>query len=230
MGSNPGGTNGGSPYPAKTITQSIRLLLEIQNPVARGNAYVQQIASQHDDPTFTDVILVCNETEIPSHRVILAARSELFKMMLSSSSFKEGLTRRVEIEEMSLNTLKAMLNYIYTDDFEPDDINLCELYTTADRFMIAGLVQKCESYMHESLSVERAAEYFLLSHLHLPALTKLNEATKRFITEKFQDVKKTKGWIELKKNPDALEAILDFSISISQPENSRQLTLEAARP
>ena len=125
---------------------------------------------------------------------------------------------------MSQNTLMAMLKYIYTDDFRPDDINLCELYTTADRYMIAGLVQKCECYMHESLSVGRAAEYFLLSHLHLPALTKLNEATKRLITEKFQDVKKTKGWIELKRNPDALEDVLDFSISISQPENTRPQT------
>ena len=181
---------GGSSHPAKTTTHSIRLLLEIQNP-ARGNAYVQQIASQHDDPTFTDVILVCHETEIPCHRVILAARSELFKMMLSNTNFKEGLTHRVEVDGMSQNTLMAMLKYIYTDDFRPDDINLCELYTTAGRYMIAGLVQKCECYMHESLSVERAAEYFLLSHLHLPALTKLNEATKRLITEKFQDVKKT---------------------------------------
>ena len=191
----------------------MRLLLEIPNPAARVIGNVQEIARQKSDPTFADVILVCQETEIPCHRVILAARSELFKMMLSNRNFKEGLTQRVEVDGMSLSTLKAMLNYIYSNDFVPGEINLCELYSTADRYMIPGLAKKCELYMHDSLSVETAADYFLTSELYLPATDKLNLAAKSFISQHFQDVKETRSWAEVKKNSDALQSLYEFSLT-----------------
>ena len=221
-GNSPGGFNlairhAANRHAAKPI--SINLVLSIQNPAARGNDFVQQIASQKADPTFADVTLVCEETEIPCHRVILAARSELFKMMLSNNNFKEGITHRVEVGGMSLTTLMAMLSYIYTNDFTPEESNLRELFTAADMYKIQGLAQKCERYMRDTLSVENAAGYFLTSHLHLPTSKKLNEAAKKFIADNFQDVKKTRGWVEVKKNSDALEAVLEFSTARSELEN-----------
>ena len=44
-----------------------------------------------DDPTFADATLICKGERIPCHRVILGAKSRVFKTMFSQKAFKEGI-------------------------------------------------------------------------------------------------------------------------------------------
>jgi hypothetical protein len=48
------------------------------------------LSTENEDPSFSDLILVCQGKEIKAHRLMLAARSEVFKTMLTNEEFIEG--------------------------------------------------------------------------------------------------------------------------------------------
>ena len=73
------------------------------NPRSSKVHIFSQIFSLKGDPTYADEILVCEGKEIPCHRVILAARSILFKNIFSNKNFKEGKTQRISFNKMKLS-------------------------------------------------------------------------------------------------------------------------------
>jgi hypothetical protein len=48
------------------------------------------MSKEKEDSTFSDLILACQGKEIKAHRFMLAARSEVFKTMLTNEEFIEG--------------------------------------------------------------------------------------------------------------------------------------------
>ena len=80
------------------------------------------------DSTFADAKLVCDS--IPCHRVILALRSERFKSLLSQG-FIEGKTRTNEIRDMSVDTLREIVNFIYRGDFDAENADILALFMAA---------------------------------------------------------------------------------------------------
>jgi len=60
-------------------------------------------------------ILVDGET-IRAHSAILCSRSEVFNLLFNGS-MRESISKEVHIEDCSATTFKALLKYIYTDDF-----------------------------------------------------------------------------------------------------------------
>jgi hypothetical protein len=48
------------------------------------------LAKEKDDPNFSDATLLCQGKEISIHKFMLAARSDVFKTMLSRQDFIEG--------------------------------------------------------------------------------------------------------------------------------------------
>ena len=53
--------------------------------------FLEDFAREKDDPTFADATLLCQDEEIPCHRFVLGAKSEVFKKMFSSKNFLEGI-------------------------------------------------------------------------------------------------------------------------------------------
>jgi len=48
------------------------------------------MSKEKEDPSFPDLILVCQGKEIKANRFMLAARSEVFRTMLTNQEFIEG--------------------------------------------------------------------------------------------------------------------------------------------
>ena len=63
----------------------------------------------------SDVTLKCEEKTFPCHKVILAARSDVFEAMFSHKDTKEDATNEVEIVDLDSETLGHMLQFVYTD-------------------------------------------------------------------------------------------------------------------
>ena len=87
-------------------------------------------------------------------------------------------------------------------------------YSASDKYDIPGLREQCEAMLIGSLSTENAAELFLKAYLH--GGSNLKKASTNFIFKNIQQIKQTPGWIELRKHPnalDALEEIIEFMSS-----------------
>ena len=82
----------------------------------------------------SDVVLVAGDgEELPAHKLILSARSPIFAAMFSFDS-KEKQDSRVEIPDVSSDTLKSMLKYIYSGQIdESENLDQLELFQVADK-------------------------------------------------------------------------------------------------
>jgi speckle-type POZ protein len=113
----------------------------------------------------TDVVFSVGGETFPAHKVVLAARSPVFKAQLYGN-MKEAKARRVAVEDMQPGVFRALLKfiYIYTDALPViGDDNICDddydeiirhLLVAADRYAMDRLKLLCASVLVERLRVE----------------------------------------------------------------------------
>merc|ERR1719397_1081258 len=87
----------------------------------------------------SDVLLKSDDTTFPCHKVVLAASSTVFDRMLDLNMM-ESQTGEVEISDVDPNTLKQLLEFIYTGQVE-DAAYTPELLYAADKYEIHALVK-----------------------------------------------------------------------------------------
>jgi speckle-type POZ protein len=78
----------------------------------------------------------------------------------------EFTKNEVRIQDFSAETVKGLLQYIYTGQAESIGENAGELMKIADKYQVLGLKEDCEEILGRDLAVENAAEILILAHLH----------------------------------------------------------------
>ncbi|KAF8771093.1 Speckle-type POZ protein-like like protein [Argiope bruennichi] len=111
----------------------------------------EALKNLHSDATLSDINLRIGAELYPVHKNILFSRCPAFKKMLNN----DMMTKTLEIEDMDGNTLRRLLQYIYTETVEDlDDGNILDLYKAADDYQLLELRHKCshflEMHMHEN--------------------------------------------------------------------------------
>lgn len=109
-----------------------------------------------NDKIFTDVILKIGNEKIGVHKAILACSSSVFKAMFTHR-MSERNSREVEIEDVDISTVKAMLKYIYSADFENFNSNRYNCYLNlliaAEKYCIESLKEKCQDILIKELKL-----------------------------------------------------------------------------
>lgn len=114
---------------------------------------------------FSDVTLHIEGKNYPAHKNILAARSPVFKAMLTND-MKEKQTNHIEIKDMSKQVFTEMIRYIYTG--QPQNLNTlsAELLAAADKYDLQDLKTMCEKDLYEKLSLETAVNTLMTAYMH----------------------------------------------------------------
>ncbi|GFU67599.1 speckle-type POZ protein-like [Trichonephila clavipes] len=82
-------------------------------------------------------------------------------------NLKENLTNCVEINDLSPEVVKAMINYIYCGKIE--DLNLemaIQLYPAAEKYDIQDLKKICTDFIVSHLTEENVCDVLLLGDLY----------------------------------------------------------------
>ncbi|XP_033150791.1 protein roadkill-like [Drosophila busckii] len=118
------------------------------------------------DSKFTDVIIIsADKKELRAHKLILAARSEVFKAMFSHE-LEENKLNEVSISDFDAEVIHEMLKYMYTEKLTKlNDLN-ADLLAIANKYELQELEQMCVDSLLEHLSIETAAEAFQLGDLY----------------------------------------------------------------
>jgi len=66
---------------------------------------------------FSDFTIVCGDREFKVHRVVLCAQSRYFRAACKEESFKEGTSRRLELQE-DPEVFEGVLSFLYTGDYK----------------------------------------------------------------------------------------------------------------
>jgi hypothetical protein len=111
-----------------------------------------------------------------------------------------------QIVETDLKTLKALINFVYTDEVDFEKVEIEKLFVAANKFCMENLQRKCELVLVDELSVENSAELFLLSYLHGGEM--LKEKSIEMIAKNFKAVRATKKWIEIEHDHTLSPAVV----------------------
>lgn len=147
---------------------------------------------------FSDVILSVNNLSFRAHKVILSARSPVFRAMFNYE--KTGsTTNEVIITDMLTEVLEEMLNYIYTGQVPEFETPLAiGLLAAADKYKLKNLKITCEKQISNNLSAENATEIYIFADLH--DAKQLKTRAKEFIISHAKDVIITNEWKAMAKD------------------------------
>ncbi|KAJ6810733.1 BTB/POZ and MATH domain-containing protein 4-like [Iris pallida] len=166
----------------------------------------------------SDVVFNVDGEKFHAHKLILAARSPVFR-----ASFYDGVDREeneIVITDLEPKVFKAMLHFIYRDTIEEDEMSLAstspvssvsdrltaKLLAAADTYGLERLRLMCESYLCKDISVNTVASNLALADRH--HAMELKAACLKFAAENLSAVMRTNGFADLKENCPSLQSEL----------------------
>ncbi|XP_078158212.1 BTB/POZ and MATH domain-containing protein 2-like [Carex rostrata] len=130
-----------------------------------------QIGQLLESSDTADVTFCVENRSFVCHRLILAARSPVFKAMLFGNMV-EATQQQIKIADMCPEVFEAMLHFVYTDSVpscnsEKTSMKFTQhLFVASDRYAIEGLKALCEDSLcsHISLDTVTTTLAFALQH------------------------------------------------------------------
>jgi len=146
-----------------------------------------------NDDQFSNFWIECSDETFSCHRAVLATRSSFFRALFNSN-MDESKSGRMVVVDMSSDTIRDVLMYIYTGRVEEIDTKAMDMLEAADRFDLSGLKKACEEFLIGTLDKENVLDLFVLADLHNAG--ELREAAKCLIVDNSADIVQEPGWRE----------------------------------
>jgi len=176
-------------------------LVSSQNSTAQlemQDRMVYDFKNMYEDGLLADCKIICGDEIFPCHRAILAARSEVFKAMLSSE-WEESSTSSIEISDLSSETIENTLEYIYTGQIELH-YNPLDLYKAAHKYLLEDLKTWCEDKMCGSINADNVVERLVLAVDY--QMSRLKKFSVSFAARNWDTVKNGGDWLNATKNAE----------------------------
>ena len=162
-----------------------------------------QLGALLDSADGSDVSFLVGGEEFPSHRAVLAVRSPVFKAQLLGS-MADAKMASITLHDIAPPTFKAMLLFIYTDEFPAEGgfedspvEKLHDLLAAADRYALDRLKLLCARKLWDSVSVDTVAA--TLSCAEKYSCPELKTKCVGFLVDEknFRDAVLTDGFVQL---------------------------------
>ncbi|XP_044020999.1 speckle-type POZ protein-like [Aphidius gifuensis] len=142
----------------KVVTEQKKLPPKINRPLISG------LLSYLENKKFSDIISEVDGKEFKAHKMILSLKSPVFSAMFDHESMKESRDNRVVINDIDVDVVKQMLEYIYTEK-TPSKINDCvqDLLGAANKYQIDDLKEICENNIMGKITVANAVDTLVVA-------------------------------------------------------------------
>ncbi|BFZ07198.1 hypothetical protein BsWGS_10236 [Bradybaena similaris] len=148
---------------------------------------------------YADITFVVGETSFPSHKVILAARSEYFRALLYGG-MKESQpgTTEIELKDTPPFAFSVFLKYIYTGCINLTEIQeeiLLDILSLSHRFGFVELESSISDYLKAILSIHNVCPIFDLANMY--NLTSLCNVCEDYMDTHTQEVLNSESFLFL---------------------------------
>ncbi|RYH29753.1 BTB/POZ domain-containing protein [archaeon] len=217
-----GGVGGMSTSPSHLYSNSIYAPKLFLDPTFSDLTF-RMLSSPSDSDISPDI----GYEELPAHRVIVCAASEVFKKMLTVD-MRESQTNTITIHNFSAIIVKEMLRFLYTGCC---DANVLQteaetLLCVAKQYDIASMVGYLEDYYADSVSVQNIVCVWQLSQTYECAA--LERELLKFVREHKQEVLKKKSFrsaLSLGSAQKIINVLCDIDVE-SDEEYERESVLD----
>jgi speckle-type POZ protein len=192
------------------VAEISRVQSEVQGSVGESTLSIN-FNNLWTEGVLQDFNIKCEGEDIPCHRAILAARSDMFKAMLTTDSI-EKTKGEVEIKDCSAGILRHFLKFVYTDCLDDErDYNSTELLILADRYQVSGLKKRCEVALSKTISKNNAIQLLSTASLYSAEILMANAS--RVVANNLKELVGSEDWKQMvATNPQAMEAIVKTSL------------------
>ena len=104
-----------------------------------------------DNSCFNDVIITAGRVSIAANRLILSRYSIYFEKMFKSN-MREKYERNVEVQAIEGESLKTLIDYIYSGSIVINNQNVMSLLSGADYLQLDDVKQFCFEFMQASIT------------------------------------------------------------------------------
>eukprot|EP00262_Sarcandra_glabra_P012179 TRINITY_DN3089_c0_g1_i1.p1 TRINITY_DN3089_c0_g1~~TRINITY_DN3089_c0_g1_i1.p1 ORF type:complete len:233 (-),score=37.59 TRINITY_DN3089_c0_g1_i1:267-965(-) len=126
----------------------------------------------HRSSFFTDVVLEASDEDcgdgapsVRAHKAVLISRSPVFKAMLENQ-MEESRSGTIKISDVSYDTLRAFVHYLYTAEVFLDEQMACDLLVLAEKYQVKHLKAFCEKFMTSKVNNDSAVMIYAFAHRH----------------------------------------------------------------
>lgn len=196
-----------------------------------------------DSGRFSDVTFLIDGEAIRAHSLVLSARSEVFGKILHGGMC-ESVSKEVKIEDVAAPAFKALLRFLYSDDFgrveevlrqdaSGSSNSVCcsapllqNLLAASHRYCVGRLQAWCERKLCGRIDVSNVCSTLCQAHLY--EASQLEAACLKFISSNHCDVVVTEDFGKLCS--EWPEVALKVSLHASGvPRAKAQLAVEASK-
>lgn len=212
----------------KTLERSNKAQVEQNNSAC----LVEDLEDTFKDEKFSDVTLRAGGKDFKVHKVILAAKSRVFRAMFLAE-MEECEQNCFELENVEPEVLEEMLRFMYTgrlsskykltveeeEETEADEGHskptTSALFQAADKYLLDDLKEICENILGDNITVESAAEILSLADKH--GASRLFEKAMNILLVNASEIVETDAWKGLVKDrPELVAKIFIKHLSFMQ--------------
>eukprot|EP00092_Neocalanus_flemingeri_P016813 GFUD01018183.1.p1 GENE.GFUD01018183.1~~GFUD01018183.1.p1 ORF type:complete len:384 (+),score=99.30 GFUD01018183.1:278-1429(+) len=170
----------------------------------RSDEFNSNMKNVFEMKNFSDVVLKCNGQDFPCHKVVLSARSDVFKAMLENE-MREAHDNVIEIVDSSPEIVTMMVEHIYTGKI-PEVAKLKqlapEILHVAVKYNLPSLISVCEDTLLNELKSANAIKTFIYVDRYMPT-SKLREQVLKFLCRNAREVVGVGDWTDfIKQYPE----------------------------
>jgi speckle-type POZ protein len=195
-------SDGSYTFYCKILTHVKQETESFRNPSNDATNCLNELSTQLEElfksMPLSDVNFKVHDREFPAHKLILAARSEVFASMFQHPT-KENLTNQIKIEDIEPDVFQELLRFIYTGRVSTATMKTmaASLFIAADKYLLDQLKMTCQNHLLHHMSPENCVVLLLTGDLQNPTKP-LKEAAK-FFRRLPSQVMATERWAKLEE-------------------------------
>ncbi|CAE7736098.1 MPPalpha1 [Symbiodinium microadriaticum] len=158
-----------------------------------SSSLVSDLREFLNDAKLSDVTFIVEGKPVYAHK-LLCMRCSYFRAMFEGQ-MREAQQKTITINNVSHRVFLALLEYLYTDEFEISMDIAMDLFVAADQFGIDRLKRLCEKKILVSINIDSAATILQAANMHIA--NDLRQSCMDFILRNFDAVSKTLAFEEM---------------------------------
>jgi hypothetical protein len=184
-------------------------------------ASLQEMREAQNDVT----LLLPDDSSIPCHKLVLMASCPFFKTMFNAG-LKETTEKEVRVEFADADTIKTVIDFIYSGKVNVSDENVKALAAAAEFLCCEGLKAFCSAFLIKSLASSNACE--LLKFAKMYRLDDLVSESQSFIVRHFDEVRSKPEFLELTED-DMVEIVSNSELQTSSEDRVYESVVQWAK-
>ncbi|GFT03621.1 TD and POZ domain-containing protein 1 [Nephila pilipes] len=161
-----------------------------------------------DNKLFSDMIVCVGDRQYNVHRLVLAARSPVFKAMFQSEML-ESSESKIIIKDSDDEAFGELLRYLYVGEINPLNSDLAlRLLELADKYDVSELKSQVVDYLRCELTFKNVLSILTKAHLHNEAVLKAEAI--EFAAANMWELMHTSEWETFRLQLDLVDCILAF--------------------